>query len=152
MIEGHEHVDLRGPAAGEAQTRLANLERKIAYTGSVVTDPKRLAKIMRREDPKIYLGQFVTCVYDPNKALCRRQLAADGATWLPDLGACEPLRCRNVALTDANLRALIDQLTTLNELLDEVDVLAPYVAHRLAEQRQGLITLLAAAGHPQADQ
>jgi hypothetical protein len=48
--------------------------------------------------------------------------------------------------------ALIDQLTKLNELLDEVDVLAPYVAHRLAEQRQDLITLLAAAGHPQADQ
>ena len=37
MIENHEHHDLRGPAAGEAQTRLENLQRT-AYTGSVVTD------------------------------------------------------------------------------------------------------------------
>ncbi|GAB3400008.1 hypothetical protein [Amycolatopsis echigonensis] len=152
MIEGHEHLDLRGPAAGEAQTRLANLDRKIAYAGSVVTDPKRLAKIMRRDDPKIYFGQFVTCVYDPNKALCRRQLATDDAAAMPDLGTCQPLRCRNVALTDANLDALTDQLTKLDNLLHVGDALAPYVAHRLTEQYQDLTAMLTAAGHLQADQ
>ena len=67
MIENHEHHDLRGPAAREAQTRLDNLERSRAYTGSVVTDRRRLLRIMRREDPHIYLGHFVACIYNPEK-------------------------------------------------------------------------------------
>ncbi|PXY16994.1 hypothetical protein [Prauserella muralis] len=147
MIDGHEHHDLRGPAAGEAQARLAEFGRKVAYAGSVVTDPKRLAKIMKRDDPKIYFGEFVTCVHNPAKALCRRKLALDGRTALPDLGDCQPLRCRNVALTPDNLAALATQLSTLDTILESSEVLAPYVAHRLEQQRCDLAALLAAAGH-----
>src|ERR1700730_10553883 len=132
MIENHEHHDLRGPAAGEAQTRLDNLQRGRAYTGSVVNDQRRLLRIMRREDPHIYLGHFVTCVYNPEKALCRRQLTADGDQTKPDLASCQPLDCRNVALTADNLQALTDQLHKLDTHLANADLLAPYVAHRLA--------------------
>ena len=132
MIEGHEHRDLRGPAADEAQARLDNFQRKTAYAGSIVTDPKRLAKIMARDDPKIYLGRFVTCVYDPNKALCRR---ANGDRLIPDLGSCQPLHCRNVALTAANRHRLGQQLHKLDEHLAAADVLAPYVAYRPPLQR-----------------
>lgn len=143
MTEGHQHHDLRGPAAEEAASRLANFERKVAYAGSVVTDPKRLALIMRRNDPKVYLGKFVTCVHNPDRALCRRQLTAEG----PDLNNCQPLRCRNVALTAENLHALVGQLGRLDELLSNADALAPYVADRLTQQRQDLLTLLSSAGH-----
>jgi integrase len=142
MIEAHEHHDLSGPAADQAHSRLTNLERKTAYAGSVVTDPKRLAKIMRRDDPKIYLGRFVTCVYDPNKALCRRQHTLGGDGLKPDLGSCQPLWCRNVALTAANRRALTEQLQKLDEHLGAADLLAPYVAYRLTEQRRDLAVLL----------
>jgi hypothetical protein len=89
----------------------------------------------------------LTCSYDPNKALCRRQLTADG-TGLPDLTSCKPLRCRNVALTEPNRQALLGQLGTLDRMLTHPDVLAPYVAYRLTEQRQDLISLLAAAETP----
>jgi hypothetical protein len=145
MIENYEHRDLRGPAAGEAEERLTNLQRSRAYTGSVVTDPRRLLRIMRSEDPHIYLGHFVTCVYNPDKALCRRQLRAAGDQTMPDLANCRPLQCRNVALTANNPQALTDQLHQLDTHLARADLLAPYVAHRLTEQRRDLAALLDAA-------
>jgi len=88
MIETHEHLDLRGPGAQEAQMRLTNLQRSSAYTGSVVTDRRRLQRIMDREDPHIYFGHFVTCIYNPEKALCRRQLSNDSGQTTPDLASC----------------------------------------------------------------
>jgi len=148
MIENHEHHDLRGPAAHEAQTRLNNLQRSRAYTGSVVTDRRRLLRIIHREDPHIYLGHFVTCVYNPDKALCRRQLTTDGDQTMPDLASCQPLQCRNVALTSENVKALTTQLHKLDTHLAEAHVLAPYVAHRLAEQRRDLAALLDTATAP----
>ena len=148
MIENYEHHDLRGPAAGEAEERLTNLERCRAYTSSVVTDPRRLRRIMRSEDPHIYLGHFVTCVYNPDKALCRRQLAPAGDPTLPDLANCRPLQCRNVALTADNLQALTRQLHQLDAHLASADLLAPFVAHRLTEQRRDLAALLEAATAP----
>ena len=149
MIENYEHLDLRGPAAGEAEERLTNLERCRAYTSSVVTDPRRLRRIMRSEDPHIYLGHFVTCVYNPDKALCRRQLAAAGDQTVPDLANCRPLQCRNVALTADNLQALTRQLHQLDAHLAAADLLAPFVAHRLTEQRRDLAALLDAATAPE---
>lgn len=146
MIETHEHRDLCGPAAGEDEERLNNLQRSRAYTGSVVTDPRRLGRIMRSEDPHIYLGRFVTCVYTPDRALCRRQVAAAGDSALPDLDSCRPLQCRNVALTADNLQALTDQLHQLDAHLATADLLAPFVANRLAEQRRDLAALLDAVG------
>jgi hypothetical protein len=114
----------------------------------VVTDRRRLLRIMRREDPNIYLGHFVTCVYHPEKALCRRQLTADGVQAMPDLSSCQPLHCRNVALTADNLEALTLQLDKLDTHLANADLLAPYVAHRLAEQRRDLADLVDTATPP----
>ena len=147
MIENHEHHDLCGPAAREAQHRLDNLQRSTAYRGSVITDRRRLVRLMRREDPHIYLGHFVTCVYNPEKALCRRQLTGDDGQSMPDLSSCEPLRCRNVALTAENREALTDQLHKLDTHLAQADLLPPFVAQRLAEQRHDLAALLDAATH-----
>jgi hypothetical protein len=91
MIDGHHHVDLRGPAAEEAHARLVVFASKASYVGTVVTDPKRLARIMKRDDPKIYFGKFVTCIHDRDKALCRRQRSEGNATGLP---TCAPAsRC-----------------------------------------------------------
>lgn len=142
MIEGHQHHQLLGPAAGEARSRLATLERAVAYAGSVVNDPKRLKKIMVRQDPHIYLGKFVTCVYDANKALCRRRVSVDDAQLLPDLASCEPLSCRNVTLSPENVKALNEQRESLRRHLDNADILAPYVSHRLHRQHRDLSDFL----------
>jgi hypothetical protein len=148
IIENHEHHDLQGPAASEAEIRLTNLQRSRAYTGSVINDRRRLLRIMRREDPHIYLGHFVTCIYNPEKALCRRQLTADGHQAMPDLASCQPLDCRNVALTADNLKVLTDQLHKLDTHLANADLLPPYVAHRLAQQRRNLAALIDTATPP----
>ena len=122
------------------------------FTGSLVTDRRRLLRIMRREDPHIYVGHFVTCVYNPEKALCRRQLTADGDQTMPDLASCQPLRCRNVALTAKNGEALTDQLHKLDAHLAKANLLPPYVAQRLAEQRHDLAVLLDSATGSKDDQ
>jgi hypothetical protein len=67
---------------------------------------------------------------------------------LPDLASCKPLDCRNVALTADNLKALTDQLHKLETHLANADLLAPYVAHRLAEQHRDLAALLDTATPP----
>jgi hypothetical protein len=49
---------------------------------------------------------------------------------------CQPLACRNAALTPANRQALADHLADLDNTLTNGDRLAPYVRHRLEEQRR----------------
>ena len=148
MTEGHQHQQLQGPAADEAHTRLTNFQRSVAYAGSVVTDPKRLTKIMARHDPNIHLGTFVTCVYNPDKALCRRRLTDERATPSPDLATCEPFRCRNVALTPQNVNALTTHQTNLRKHLQNAELLAPYVLHRLEAQHRELVDFLASIDTP----
>ncbi|NEA76556.1 hypothetical protein [Streptomyces sp. SID13588] len=124
---------LTGPAATEAEQRLAAYAPHVDFPGQVVVDEARLRRIMARHDPRIYPGAFVTCVYNPDRALCRREGADAGE---PVLGGCQPLACRNTALTEANRDALADQLTDLHSTLNDGDHLAPYVRHRLDQQRQ----------------
>ncbi|MGH3543439.1 MAG: hypothetical protein ACRDTO_13935, partial [Mycobacterium sp.] len=69
MTTRHEHHELAGPAAVEAERRrLAELDRHGHFEGQVVTDPRRLARILRRNDPQVYPSQYVLCVFDPVKA------------------------------------------------------------------------------------
>jgi hypothetical protein len=76
MIEGHEHSDLRGPAAHAAQRRLQ--EWGSQFGGTVITDNHRMKRLMRRADPGIYPGTFAMCVFDADKAMCYQQRDAAG--------------------------------------------------------------------------
>jgi hypothetical protein len=84
MITSHGYHQLTGPAAGDAEARLTGFGRHVTFHGKIITDPRRLKRIMDRHDPRIYPGQYVTCVYNPDRALCHRQ---DG-TESPCLPAC----------------------------------------------------------------
>jgi integrase len=145
-VENYEHRQLGGPAAEEARARLEELGRRAGagFAGTVVTDLRRLQLIMRRHDPNVFPGKFVTCVFNPDKALCLRSNGDGQGPVLPD---CKPLACRNVALTPANLVAWREQLVRLNQALASADVLAPYLRHRLTEQRDQIARFL-----DQADQ
>jgi hypothetical protein len=145
LIENHEHDDLAGPSADEARDRIAEFERKVWFQGTVVTDRKRMALIMSRDDPKIYLGEYVACVYNPDKALCRKRISGKGIT-TPDLDDCKPLQCRNVALTPANIAALRRHLGQLEANLQLGPVLAPYLLHRLQRQHEELTQFLSRVG------
>ncbi|MFJ9482904.1 hypothetical protein ACIRRI_49575 [Streptomyces mirabilis] len=76
---------------------------------------------------------FVTCVYQPERALCR---TPSGPAETPVMADCQPLACPNAALIPANRQALADHLADLDNTLADGDRLAPYVRHRLEEQRR----------------
>ncbi len=142
MIEGHEHQRLAGPAAQEAEARLEEFGRQARFAGSVVTDPRRLKLIMRRHNPGVFPGEFVTCVFNPDKALCLRAGSNQGPT-LPD---CKPLSCHNVALTSGNLAAWRAHLERLEQALTNGATLAPYLRHRLQQQRDDIARFLDTTG------
>ncbi|PWG15376.1 hypothetical protein DF268_00765 [Streptomyces sp. V2] len=80
----------------------------------------------------MYPGTFVTCVYNPDRALCR---SPEDPADQPVMADCQPLVCRNTALTSANRQALAHHLDRLEDALEDGTRLAPYVRHRLEEQR-----------------
>lgn len=99
---------------------------------------------MARHDPHVYPGRFVTCVHNPDRALCHNGSAAS-----PSPGDCQPLACRNVALTDANTAEWRQHLADIDHALEEEpDVLAPYVRARLAQRRATIAKLLTEEPHP----
>ncbi|WP_019070607.1 hypothetical protein [Streptomyces hokutonensis] len=59
------------------------------------------------------------------------------------LADCQPLACRNTALTHANRHALAGRLARLEDGLAGGDRLALYVRHRLEEQHRATAAFLA---------
>jgi hypothetical protein len=135
LIDEHDHERLTGPAADEAQRRLNDLAEHRRMTGQIVTDPRRLQRLMKRHDPAIYPGKYVTCIFSHAKALCS---TGDH----PDLGNCKPLRCRNVALTPANRAALTDELAAIDADLAATPPLPPFLRHKLCERRDAIAAFL----------
>jgi hypothetical protein len=142
LIVNHDHHRLIGPAGEEAEARLAEFERHVQFHGKVFNDAKRMKRHMDRHDPHVYPGAFVTCIYNPDRALCRRGDGEDG----PSLPDCVPLRCRNVALTEENVDAFLGYLATMDRTLANGDALAPFVRHRFEQRRAEIARFLAVNG------
>jgi integrase len=151
IFDEHQHQDLTGPAAAQAHQRLTDfshhpdlaghVSEQLAgpLQGKVVTDPRRLARLMSRHDPAIYPGKYVTCVFDHTKALCGTR---------PDLDNCQPLHCRNVALTEANRAALRDELAALDAVLGRVPAPPPYLAAILHQRAEAITAFLDKTDQP----
>lgn len=144
MIDRHEHKTLAGPAADEAARRLDDLDANAHFTGTVITDPRRLKRLLDRADPAVHPGDYVTCVFDPDKALCLRGTDASA----PLLRQCRPLDCRNVALTDANLQAWHEEITAIEHRLDSRPALPPLLINRLRSRHEQITVFLARNDDP----
>ncbi|MDT4993383.1 MAG: hypothetical protein QOH97_3275, partial [Actinoplanes sp.] len=72
MIDAHEHENLAGPAAVEAERRLTAFADQPGFPGTVVTDRRRFLRIIAKHDPAVYPGDYVTCVFDPDTKGTRR--------------------------------------------------------------------------------
>jgi hypothetical protein len=140
-VEAHEHSDYTGPAADEAARRLEEFGNQAAYTGTVVTDPRRLARLMQKHDPAIYPGRYATCVFNPDKALCVRTRDATGKIG-PTLGDCKPLECNNVALSSENLAALEAEKDTLLDQLAQRPTIAPMLHNRLTARADAIAVFI----------
>lgn len=140
-IEAHEHTRLGGPAASEAAERLKDFGERARFGGKVVLDRHRLEKIMKKHDPAVYPGEYITCVHDHTKALCEKARTA-GREGLPDHGGCKPLACRNVALTHDNAAAWQTEITEIEERMSSRPPLPPRFLDRLARRRTEIIEFL----------
>ena len=135
LADLHRHTTLDGPAASEAERRLTEFGLLAdGFAGNVITDEHRLARLMRRNDPAIYPGTYVTCVYRHDTALCRGSRNSSG-TDLPELTDCKPLTCRNVALTPANITAWQTERDALDAHLARRPRLPPLLEHQLGRRR-----------------
>jgi integrase len=141
-VEAHEHTQYTGPAADEADGRLDEFGHQAAFTGTVVTDPRRLARLMNNHDPAIYPGRYATCVFNPDKALCIRTTDTAG-TLRPALGDCKPLECNNVALTADNIAALQAERAAVLDEVAKRPTLPPMLHHRLTARAEAIAAFIA---------
>ncbi|MGW2275743.1 hypothetical protein [Streptomyces yangpuensis] len=147
LTTDHQH-DLSGPAAHEAAVRLADFHHRTGFTGSVVTDPARLRRVLARHDPEVYPGTYVTCVFNPDKALCRPRSVPGGRAG-PVPHECQPLECRNVALTANNTTALATEADRIDHRLRARPVLPPLLHAGLARRRDAIHAFLTVNGTAQ---
>ncbi|GAA4442559.1 hypothetical protein [Phytohabitans houttuyneae] len=140
MVDKHEHhsLSLTGPGAAEAHRRLDDFAGSPSFAGSVITDPRRLLRLMRKHDPAIYPSDYVTCVYDQAKALCHKTNRAQ-----PDLVGCWPLDCRNTALTESNLDTWRAEATRIKGQLQQRPALPPLLHHQLTDRLKHLTNFIA---------
>lgn len=141
MIDTDEHNQLSGPSAAEAHRRLTEFGAHTRFQGQAVTDHRRLERILRRHDPAIYPGRYATCVFEPRKALCTRTHSPTGKA-LPTLADCRPLDCHNVALTETNLTELRNEVTVIDEHLNQRPSHTPLLKARLEERRDQITRFL----------
>ncbi|MBU8857656.1 MULTISPECIES: hypothetical protein [unclassified Micromonospora] len=154
MTTGHDHPELTGPAAAEANRRITQFRdatqnvnhadplHGTTFAGSVVTDHARLKRLMQRRDPHIYPGDYSTCVFDAAKAMCHPQPDLRGTT-RPAQASCQPLDCRNTALTPDNRDALQAEVGNIAAELNRQPLLPPLLHHRLTARRDRIATFLA---------
>ena len=142
LVEGHGHEELRGPSAEEAAHRLEKFGDRVRFMGKT-PDEAQMHKIMRRDDPRIYPGKFVTCSDNPDRRLCRQPTDTSSE---PSLGDCKPLACKNVALTADNIGAWQNHLARLNGQLTLGDALAPLVHVRMTQRRDEVAAFLTEQG------
>lgn len=136
MVERNDHTRLGGPAAGEAHARLSEFNSNGAFAGTVQTDPRRFLRLLNARGPEVYPGRYVTCTYDASKAQCQKTPTG------PDLQSCQPLTCRNVALTDDNLSAWQEEVALIDEDLDQRPALPPLLVERLKQRRTQILRLV----------
>lgn len=140
MTTQHEH-HLTGPAAADAATRLESFAARAGFAGAVVTDLPRLRRVLKRHDPHVYPGTYVTCVFNPDKALCRPRTDGAGVA-RPVPADCQPLECRNVAVTAANAEALRAEADRLAAEAARRPTLPPLLLADLTARQRKIIALL----------
>jgi hypothetical protein len=98
----------------------------------IASDRRQFAKLIAQHDPHVYPGRFVTCVHNPDRALCH-----NGNQTNPSLGDCQPLACRNVALTEHNLSAWGHQLSKVDSALQAGGAWRPMSTIGTGRRRRG---------------
>ncbi|MER5618539.1 hypothetical protein [Streptomyces sp. NPDC002215] len=145
MIDSHQHAGLTGPSAEEAARRLTDFGERAQFQGQVALDRHRLKRIMKRHDPAIYPGKYITCVNDPAKALCEKARRGN-SEGLSSHGGCLPLACRNVTLTPENTAAWQREIARIDKRIASRPTLPPRLRQLLESRRAEIAEFLGANG------
>jgi len=124
-----EHVS--GPAADTYRHRVHTAQAKFA--GRVLTSTKQALDLLGNPLLQIYPGRAMTCVLDPNKALCQLFGTESDPRRTPDQDDCRP-QCKNLAFTEGNIAELEVRAGQLHEIV--TDRLTPSI--RVARERNEL--------------
>lgn len=133
-----EHLDdggrVSGPAAAMYRTRMSNAAE--TFAGRTIRTTRQAEKFLQDPDLQVFSGDAMTCVYDPNKALCSPQVSPVSRTLLPVLTECNR-NCQNIARTDDDMEAIRQRVQALEAIVD--DSLSPPI--RLAREKAELTWL-----------
>lgn len=143
QADKNEHGSVfSGPASAEAASRVQEFANLARFDGLVADNERQLKKLVSRHEPNVYLGEMVTCVFNPEKALCLRE--SGGKT--PNPAGCVPLGCRNVALDADQRSSWINEQRQLEKTLEAPVAQNPYVRAIMQQQIEKIATLLKSSG------
>ncbi len=123
LLAAGEHVS--GPAAATYRHRVHTAHSKFA--GRVITTAKQAHDLLDNPLLQIFPGRAMTCVLDPNKALCQLVGSESSIRRTPDQDDCRP-QCQNLAFTDGDIAELHARADRLREII--ADPLAPSLRTR----------------------
>lgn len=127
-LAGGEHVS--GPAADVYRHRVHTGHH--TFAGRVLTSARQARDLLDNELLHVFPGRAMTCVLNPQQALCQIMTAEGDTRRTPDQDDCRP-QCRNLAYTDENIAELHTRARRLREVI--ADPLAPSI-RRGREQRE----------------
>jgi hypothetical protein len=138
LSEVHDALRHGEGVSGPAARRLIHAAREEHRFGGLVATPRQAKALL--SDPALTVFEnadaYLTCNYDPRRALCNPDNAAGGSASAPSLDRCQAT-CPNIARTDSHAGQLLAKAERLRRQADTA--LTPHpVADRL---RQRVATL-----------
>ncbi|MFE1197245.1 hypothetical protein ACFW6E_31520 [Streptomyces olivaceoviridis] len=88
---GLDHAAAQLPTHADPQGAPSGLQ-------ALAADPRAAADLIRNELPELHFGTLNHCLWQPEWAECTKHLP-DNEGGAPLIGACQPARCRNSAVT-----------------------------------------------------
>ena len=107
-LRSGEHVS--GPAASVYRSRVEAAHHK--FGGRVLKNTHQAKDLLANPLLQIFPARAMTCVFDPDKALCQIRTSEGDKTATPDQTDCRP-NCRNKAYTDRDIAALRHEVAEL---------------------------------------
>ena len=127
-----------GPAAPLYRERTEQAAKE--YQGEIFPTERHARRALNNPVLHVFHAESVTCVFDPDKALCILLKQSDDPRRTPDLNNCRST-CKNIAITDRNI-VLVRRRLAVHEA-DAHDPLAPEPLRKraaaLAEKDQAII-------------
>jgi len=107
-LQSGEHVS--GPAAPVYRSRVEAAHHK--FGGRVLKNTQQAKDMLTNPLLQVFPGRAMTCVFDPDKALCQIRTSEGDRTAIPDQIDCRP-NCRNKAYTGRDIAALRHEVAEL---------------------------------------